>query len=58
MEVFPLFARGATVSQVAERTGLSAVTVQGRKSRLLKLFGVPSILEAVEKAQGYGILPT
>lgn len=58
MEVFELFAKGATVLEAAERLGLKPVTVQGRRSRILKLMETPSILEAAEKARGWGILTT
>jgi DNA-binding NarL/FixJ family response regulator len=51
-----LFAKGATVLEASERLGLSPVTVQGRRSRILKLMGTPSILEAAEKAKEWGIL--
>lgn len=56
MEVFELFANGATVPEVAERLGLSAVTVQGRRSRILKLMGISSMLEAVERAREMEVL--
>jgi DNA invertase Pin-like site-specific DNA recombinase/DNA-binding NarL/FixJ family response regulator len=56
LEVLELFAKGATVLEVSERLGLSPVTVQGRRSRILKLMGTPSILEAAEKAKEWGIL--
>jgi DNA-binding NarL/FixJ family response regulator len=56
LEAFELFAKGATVLEAAERLGLSTTTVQGRRSRILKLMGTPSILEAAEKAREWGIL--
>jgi DNA-binding NarL/FixJ family response regulator len=56
MEVLELFAKGATVKEASERLGLPPVTVQGRRSRILKLMGTPSILEAAEKAREWGIL--
>lgn len=56
LEVFEYFAKGASVTDTAERCGLSPVTVQGRRSRILKLMGTSSMLEAVEKAKEWGIL--
>ncbi len=56
MEVFPLFAHGASVMEVARRLKLSPVTVQGRWARILKLMGTSSMLEAVERAQMMGLL--
>jgi len=56
MEVLELFAKGATVKEASERLGLPPVTVQGRRSRILKLMGTSSILEATEKARELGIL--
>ncbi|MEO6907678.1 MAG: recombinase family protein [Abditibacteriaceae bacterium] len=56
MEAFVLFAKGASVPEASERLGLPRVTVQGRRSRILKLMGTPSIMEAAEKAREWGIL--
>jgi len=56
MEVFELFAIGATVPEVAERLHLSVTTVQGRRARILKHFKTSSMLEAVEQAKELGIL--
>jgi site-specific DNA recombinase len=56
MEVFEPFAKRATVLEVSKQLGLSPTTVQGRRSRILKLMGTSSILEAAEKAREWGIL--
>ncbi|MEO6908752.1 MAG: hypothetical protein ABI210_12770, partial [Abditibacteriaceae bacterium] len=56
MEVLELFAKGAKVLEAAERLGLSTEAVQGRRSRILKLMGTPSILKAAEIAKEWGIL--
>ena len=56
MDVFPLLAKGAKVLEVAEATGLSPCTVQGRKKRILRLFHTNSIYKAAEQAQAMGIL--
>jgi len=56
MEVFELFAKGATVPEAAERLGLPAITVQGRRSRILKSMGTSSMLDATERARDMGIL--
>ncbi len=58
MEVFVLFAQGATCVEVALELQLSVVTVAGRRARLLKAFGTSSMLEAVRAAQNARILPT
>lgn len=57
MEVFELFAKGATVPEVADRLQLSVTTVQGRRARILKSFGTSSMLEAVETARTQLMLP-
>jgi hypothetical protein len=44
------------VPEVAERFDLTVTAVQGRRGRILKLFGTPSMLEAVEKAKKSGVL--
>jgi DNA-binding CsgD family transcriptional regulator len=57
MEVFVLFAQGATTGEVAEELGLQIHTVQGRRKRILQAFKTKSMLEAVRKAHRDGILP-
>ncbi len=49
MEVFELFAQGATVPEVAAQLNLSVTAVQGRRARILKTFGTSSMFEAVTK---------
>ena len=56
MQVLEEFAKGASVTDTAKECGLSTVTVQGRRSRILKLMGTPSIFEAIKKARALGIL--
>lgn len=58
MEVFLLFAQGATTKEVAERLHLDPSTVQGRRARILKHYGTSSMLEAVESARKAGVLGT
>ena len=56
MEVFVLFAQGATTKEVADRLHLDPSTVQGRRARILKHFGTKSMFEAVEKARAGGVV--
>ena len=56
MEVFELFAVGATVTEAADRLNLSPTTVQGRRARILKLFNTNSMFKAVAQAKEQGLL--
>jgi DNA-binding NarL/FixJ family response regulator len=56
MQVFELFAQGAQVPQVAKALHPPISTVQGRRQRILKIFGVSTIFEAVQEAKRLGIL--
>jgi DNA-binding CsgD family transcriptional regulator len=56
MEVFHLFAQGATTAEVAKELDLPAHTVQGRRQRILRAFKTKSMLEAVRAAKEQGIL--
>jgi DNA-binding CsgD family transcriptional regulator len=56
MEVFRLFALGATTAEVAKELDLPAHTVQGRRQRILRAFKTKSMLEAVRAAKEQGVL--
>lgn len=56
MQVFPLYASGATTRQIAEALDLSMPAVAGRRHAILDAFGVKSMYEAGQKAKDLGLL--